>query len=60
MVVRDGRRSVGCSLEEACQGVRVPGCGACRRHLLMAILMLLLLVVDTVLRRDHQLIAVLV
>ena len=58
-MVRDGRRSVRCSLEEACQGVRVPGCGACRRHLLMAILMLLL-VVDTVLRRDHQLIAVLV
>ena len=49
-MVRDGRRGVGCSLEEACQGVRVPSCGACRRHVLEAILMLLLMVVDTVLR----------
>ena len=50
MVVRDGRRSVRCSLEEACQGVRVPSSGACRRHVLVAVLMLLLMVVDTVLR----------
>ena len=49
-MVRDGRRSVRCSLEEACQGVRVPSCGAGRRRVLVAILMLLLVVVYTVLR----------